>query len=71
MGFLIFCLFIFLIFGCIALVFMVKYAPGIRVWYTRVKVHPPFRLGMLFVLLISLSVPLLIVDSLVRERMDR
>ena len=71
MGFLIFCLFILLIFGGVALALLIKYAPNIRPWYHKVKAQPPFRLGMLFVLLISLSVPLLIVDDLVNERMNR
>jgi inner membrane protein len=71
MGFLIFCLFILLIFGGGALALVIKYAPNIKPWYDKVKVQPPFRLGMLFVLLISLSIPLLIVDNLVNERMNR
>jgi inner membrane protein len=71
MGFLIFCLFILLIFGGGALALVIKYAPNIKPWYDKVKVQPTFRLGMLFVLLISLSIPLLIVDNLVNERMNR
>lgn len=71
MGFLIFCSFIFLIFGGIAIIFSIKYVSELQFWYHKIRIQPFFRFGMLFILLILLSIPLVIVDSLVTERMNR